>query len=95
MRRRTFFLHSVLALSALSFAILASILVSFWNELPNIKNPDILLAKQSLVMVDREGNELYRFYDEQDRTVIPYEKIPQHLIDDVVAIEDKRFFTRQ
>lgn len=62
--------------------------------LPDIAEPGVLLAKQSMRISDRYGNELYRVFQEEDRTWLSPEEIPMHMRNAVVAIEDRRFFTR-
>lgn len=53
-----------------------------------------LKLKQSVRILDRRGNDLYRFYDQEDRFYLPVEQIPIHVRNAFVAIEDERFFTR-
>ncbi len=62
--------------------------------LPSIDEQSLLAASQSTVITDRNGIELYRIFDEQDRTIVPDEEIPQNLKNAVIAIEDKRYFER-
>ena len=52
-----------------------------------------LLGKfeQSSILFDREGREIGRLANE-NRTVIQYSDMPQHLIDALVATEDSRFW---
>lgn len=48
---------------------------------------------QSTKILDRKGEiTLYDVFGEEKRTVIPFEKMPQHAKDAVVAIEDARFY---
>lgn len=65
-----------------------------WWTLPNISDPRSLIAAQSSVITDRNGVELYRLYQEENRTFIPGELIPKHLKHAIVAIEDERFYER-
>lgn len=62
-----------------------------WLGLPNIQDPQALIATQSTVITDRDGIELYRPGD-TDRTVIETEKIPEIMRQAIVAIEDERFY---
>jgi membrane peptidoglycan carboxypeptidase len=87
--------HSLLALCCVVFIFTVMHVHGIWKALPDISDPSALLARQSLVIADREGEELYRFYDEEDRTVIPISAMPPYLADAVIAIEDKRFLTRR
>ncbi len=65
-----------------------------WITLPDISDPRSLIASQSSMIVDRNGTELYRLYNEEDRTFIPKEQIPEHMRQAIVAIEDERFYER-
>jgi len=65
-----------------------------WITLPDVSDPTSLIASQSTVITDREGVELYRLFSEEDRTFIDGEKIPQHMKQASIAIEDERFYER-
>lgn len=65
-----------------------------WFTLPDISDPSSLLASQSTVITDRNGIELYRLFNEEDRTFIPGSSIPIHTKRAAIAIEDERFYTR-
>lgn len=65
-----------------------------WFTLPDISDPRSLIASQSSVIVDRNGVELYRLYNEEDRTFIPKEEVPEYMRQAIVAIEDERFYER-
>jgi len=65
-----------------------------WITLPNISDPRSLIASQSSVILDRNGTELYRLYNEEDRTYVPQEQIPDYMRQAIVSIEDERFYDR-
>lgn len=65
-----------------------------WITLPNISDPRSLIASQSSTILDRNGTELYRLYNEEDRTFIPADQVPVHMQQAIVAIEDERFYER-
>jgi membrane peptidoglycan carboxypeptidase len=65
-----------------------------WITLPDVSDEASLIPVHSSVIVDRNGTELYRLYNEEDRTIIPTEDIPRHMKDAIVAIEDERFYDR-
>ncbi len=65
-----------------------------WFTLPDVSDPTSLLASQSTVITDRNGIELYRLFNEEDRTFIPGSSIPRHMKNAVIAIEDERFYDR-
>ena len=82
--------------SLVACGLLVWILLSgIWKTLPDISNPEAFLASQSIVILDREGNELYRFFQEEDRTTLTEGDTPQHVTDAIIAIEDKRFYQRR
>jgi 1A family penicillin-binding protein len=59
--------------------------------MPNINliyNPPNMSTK----ILDREGNLLYTFYSEENRSWVPIDKIPQSLIWATLSIEDKEFY---
>ena len=65
-----------------------------WFTLPDISDPTSFLASQSTVITDRNGIELYRLYNEQDRTFVPGDAIPKSAKQALIAIEDQRFYDR-
>ncbi len=69
-------------------------LLFLWFTLPDISDPVQLLASQSTVITDRNGVELYRLFNEEDRTFVPGSSIPQYMKQAIVAIEDKRYYER-
>lgn len=77
----------LIIISVLYFCVL-------WLTLPDVSDPVSLLASQSTVITDRNGVELYRLFNEEDRTFIPGDKIPRHMKDAIIAIEDERFYER-
>jgi penicillin-binding protein 1A len=64
-------------------------------------SPDInasKLAMTSFVYVNDENGvpqEYQRIYNLENRIWVPYEEIPRHMIDAIIAIEDKRFYTHK
>lgn len=64
---------------------------NFLKDLPNVNeiyNPPKLSTK----ILDRNGNLLFKFYEDEDRSWTPISKIPQSLIQATIAIEDKNFY---
>ncbi|MBI1934469.1 penicillin-binding protein, partial [Candidatus Peregrinibacteria bacterium] len=76
------------ALMLLGFAYI----LFLWWSLPDIRDASALLASQSTVIMDRNGTELYRLFQEQDRTFVPRTSLPTYVSRAVLAIEDERFF---
>lgn len=75
-----------------SFSLLA---VWFYHQvltdLPSI-NQIYTPPNMSTKILDRHGTLLYKFYENENRTWIPFAKIPQSLIWATIAIEDKNFY---
>lgn len=65
-----------------------------WLTLPDITDPVKFLASQSTVITDRNGTELYRLFQEEDRTFVPGDAIPKHMKQATIAIEDERYYER-
>ncbi|MFA5750093.1 MAG: PBP1A family penicillin-binding protein [Candidatus Shapirobacteria bacterium] len=71
-----------------------SLFTFYWwiiRDLPNVNliyNPPNLSTK----IVDRNGKILYKFYENENRTWTPLNKIPKNLIEATIAIEDKDFY---
>lgn len=59
--------------------------------LPDIKTIESKSLAEASVIYDKNGGELYRFWDEK-RTYIPVAAISQPIKDAIVAIEDKTFY---
>jgi len=61
------------------------------KNLPNI-NEIYVPPKLSTKIYDRNDNLLYQFFEDEDRSWIGLEQIPEELISATIAIEDKEFY---
>ena len=61
-------------------------------ELPKIERIDVLPPLSSKI-VDNQGQVLYKFYKDENRTWVRLDQIPQSLIWATISIEDKEFYT--
>ncbi len=63
-----------------------------FKDLPSVT--DISTRKQPLTtrILDRNGELLYRIYEDENRTLIPFEKIPPQVKYSTIAIEDRDFY---
>lgn len=64
-----------------------------FKDLPNPsdltkKNPSL-----STKILDRNGEVLYRIYDEENRSIVPLSEVSKYMIQATIAIEDKDFFS--
>lgn len=89
-RLRSFLLRS----GSLAFFLVAGYVGVLWFTLPDLRDPRSLFASQSTVITDRNGIELYRLFNEEDRTYVPGSQIPEHAKQAMIAIEDERFYER-
>jgi penicillin-binding protein 1A len=48
--------------------------------------------RESSIIYDKDGNEIYSIYKDGKRTYIPYAWVSQSIIDAMISIEDKTFF---
>lgn len=65
-----------------------------WATLPDISDPSSFLAAQSTVITDRNEVELYRLFQEENRTYLNDALIPSDMKNAIIAIEDRRFNDR-
>ncbi len=93
-KARYIFINSFLAQILVVTILLGLYLHSIYKTLPDLQNPEYFQPYQSSVYLDKDGNELYRFYTDEDRSLITLEEIPKHVQEAFIAIEDKRFYTR-
>ena len=80
----------------LGIIMAAGIYVGFvFTTAPKIDTDDIysMLAQRS-VMYDSDGNEIENLYfSDGNRTVVDYDEIPEDMVNAVVSIEDKKFWS--
>ncbi len=88
--RKTFRRRAIIACAVAATAYVAFL----WFTFPDVSNPTSFLASQSTVIMDRNGIELYRLFNEEDRTFIPGERIPLSMKQATISIEDERFYER-
>lgn len=82
---------------AIPFAVLAFLLVlaalgglGYMPDIKTLENPKINLASQ---LLSEDGKVLGPYhYRNQNRTYVDYNELPKHLVDALIATEDKRFY---
>lgn len=70
---------------------LLAVAYSYVKDAPEL-DVDNLNPPVTSYIYDREGNEITKLYDEQNRKEIPLEMIPKHVQQAFIAIEDERFY---
>lgn len=64
------------------------------SQAPEIKTDQIYeILTESTVIYDDEGNEIDTVYAESNRTNVTFEELPDNLVNALVALEDKTFWT--
>jgi 1A family penicillin-binding protein len=83
-------------LSLLFSLILFSGTYFFYERvLKDLPLPQALVEKEQIVttrILDRNGKVLFRIYKDENRTLIPISRIPEHVKQATIAIEDKDFY---
>lgn len=82
----------ILILCILAGGALAGAVISIIKDAPEIdpSNINSTLAQTSTIL-DLEGNLIEKIQAREFRTVVSLDKMPQHLLDAFIAIEDERF----
>ena len=78
------------------FVFPLAIAISFYLLiLKDLPSPNQLIARdvpQTTKIYDRHGQLLYQIYHDQNRTLVPLEKIPENVKNATIAIEDADFY---
>ncbi len=85
---------SVIAIMATLFTGFAMVAMAT-QELPDINSPQFLKRAETTRIYDRNGSLITDFFVEQDRILVPLDKISPNLQNAVIAIEDKRFYEHE
>lgn len=82
------------SISMLSLFLVVGTLSFIWLvwSLPNIDDPQYLQTAKSTIIYDKEGNELYTIHGGENRKIIDFQDIPDHLKKAAMAIEDDGFY---
>ena len=89
-------LPSALVLYSAIFLVIASCLLFFYFYfLKGLPTPYDLKKHQPKLtthILDRNGQELYKIYKDENRSLVKIDELPSYLIDATVSIEDKDFW---
>lgn len=92
---RLFPVHTSIAL-LLSFFILGTTWAAseyIFKDLPDPHDLTRLTPPVTTKILDRNGNVLFRLYEDENRTIVPLSKISPYVINATIAIEDKDFYS--
>jgi 1A family penicillin-binding protein len=96
--KKSLFLIKLLWKKIIFILIISTFSLVFFNiyQFLNKEIPDINLIysppRLSSKIMDRNGNLLYKFYEEENRTWLTLDKIPKKFVEATLAIEDKSFY---
>lgn len=89
---------SVYILLLVLFVAAAASTAFYQLILKDLPRPETLLTRQPIIttkIMDRNGLVLYNIYKDQNRTIVPLERIPVHLRQATIAIEDREFYSHK
>ncbi|MFN2388546.1 MAG: transglycosylase domain-containing protein [Actinomycetota bacterium] len=83
--------------SALALLALVAAACAQFADLPTLRPEDLTRIKlaQSSFIYDDDGNLITTMHGIENRTVVPLRRIPEHVRDAVIAIEDARFYDHE
>lgn len=84
--------YIIIGIFAFIFALIFFMMFAVIVSLPNIDNASILVASQSSLILDRGGEVLYAIHGDENRKIVPYDKISPYASKAVMAIEDDEFY---
>lgn len=98
-RRRLFtiigsLVFSVIIIGGLLFSAFAMVALAT-QDMPDITDPKFQTRAQTTKIYDRDGALITDFYVEQNRILVPLDKISKHLQNAVISIEDQRFYKHE
>lgn len=85
----------LLASLIFSGLLLSGSYFTYERILKDLPMPGDLISKEQIVttrILDRNGRVLFKIYKDENRTLIPLARIPEHVKQATIAIEDKNFY---
>ncbi|MFH1012745.1 MAG: transglycosylase domain-containing protein, partial [Candidatus Peregrinibacteria bacterium] len=79
-------------LFGVGFAFLFSLFLVLSPSIPDVNSLQHLVAAQSSVIYDRNGEIIYTLHGEENRTTVSLDRISKNLINATLAIEDDQFY---
>lgn len=84
-----------LALVIICVGVVVGVLTGIIDKTDSVSIDQIKSYNLTSFVYDKDGNEIGKFYDSENRVIIEYKDLPQHVVDAVTSIEDERFFTHK
>lgn len=67
----------------------------YWYIIKDLPSPLALSTSEQIVttrIMDRNGEVMFRIYEDENRTLVTLDEVPQQLVHATLAIEDKKFY---
>lgn len=86
------FIVVVLLIAFIGVGAGIGIVAAFVKDAPDISQKDILTIRQSSIVYEEEtGEQVARIHAEVDRVLVSLDRVPEHVQNAFIAIEDERF----
>lgn len=85
-------LFTFIALGIIGTGVVIGVITGIIDKTESVDLEELQNLKLTSFVYDSKNNEIASLYGDENRVNVIYDKIPKHLIDAVVAIEDERFW---
>ena len=84
-------LFTFIALGIIGIGVVVGVITGIIDKTESVDLAQLQMLKLTSFVYDSENNEIASIYGDENRVNVTYDKIPKHLIDAVISIEDERF----
>jgi len=85
-------LRIILFLTLSFSSLFAFVYLEFFYDLPDPRSLDNFPSKLTTQILDRNGQLLYKIYEDENRTLVTLDSLPPHVKNAFLAAEDKDFY---
>ena len=89
---KIFILYALGGFVVISLLWAIALYVNYIKPLPSIKKLEQMDIKESSIIYDKNGGELYTLFVDEKRTYVTYDKIAKNMTNAIISWEDKTFF---
>lgn len=83
----------IISLAGALLVIVSGAWIYFMQGIPSIDGLEHgEFFRESSIIYDKDGNEIYSIYKDGKRTYIPYSSVSQNIVDATISTEDRTFF---
>ncbi|MGE5380269.1 MAG: transglycosylase domain-containing protein [Methylocystaceae bacterium] len=88
---RSIFIRTIVVITFIIIGLAGGVVVGTMRNLP-AWDADKLYGQQGSQVFDQAGKAVFQFHAQENRTLVPYKKIPPDLVNAFIATEDTEFF---